>query len=155
VVKSKNNIMRTLLNKKQRADFLSKYWHIKTLNFKWTISKARNTYGYNICTLKDSRGNKISSTCGGGYDMKGTCLGDFINTYFYDEIRKLNSADFYGLKHYGKKYRRLKHASKHGKSYVDGGCGFSTMESILNKIGFKLSFVLENNNKIIYNLKSI
>ena len=147
--------MRTLLNKKQRADFLSKYWHIKTLNFKWTISKARNTYGYNICTLKDSRGNKISSTCGGGYDMKGTCLGDFINTYFYDEIRKLNSADFYGLKHYGKKYRHLKHASKHGKSYVDGGCGFSTMESILNKIGFKLSFVLENNNQIIYNLKTI
>ena len=147
--------MRTLLNKKQRADFLSKNWSFETLDFKWTTSRGRNTYGYSICTLRDKRENKISSTCGGGYDMKGTCLGDFINIYFYDEIRKLNSADFYGLTHYGKKYRHLKNASKHGKSHVDGGCGFSTMEKILNKIGFKLSFVLENNNQIIYNLKSI
>ncbi len=103
--------MRTLLNKKQRADFLSKNWSFETLDFKWTTSRGRNTYGYNICTLRDKRNNKISSTCGGGYDMKGTCLGDFINTYFYDEIRKLNSEDFYGLTHYGKKYRRLKNAS--------------------------------------------
>ena len=99
-VKFKFINMKTILNKQQKVDFLDQNWKFKTLFFKWTTSKARDTYGYNICTLKDSRNNKLASTCGGGYDMKGTCLGDFINTYFYDEIRKLNSADFYGLTHY-------------------------------------------------------
>lgn len=153
-VKFKFINMKTILNKQQRVEFLDQNWKFKTLFFKWTTSKARDTYGYNICTLKDSRNNKLASTCGGGYDMKGTCFGDFINTYFYDEIRKLNSADFYGLTHYGKNYKHLRRASKYGTSHVDGGSGFSSMEKILNKIGFKISFIKESTNEIIYTLSA-
>ena len=47
------------------------------LEFRWTTSRARDSYGYNRCTLYAGR-DKVASTCGGGYDMKGTVLGNFI-----------------------------------------------------------------------------
>jgi len=145
--------MRKILSRSEAQKFLDQNWKLETLFFKWTTSKGVNTFGYHICTLKDKRGNKINSNCGGGYDMKGTALGDFINEYFYDQIRKLDASKFYGLTHYGKNYKRLKHASKLGKSYVDGGCGFSSMSRILEKIGFSLEFIKETHNEIIYNLR--
>lgn len=46
----------------------------KVLQFKWTISRGRDTYGYNICSLYVD-GKKVSGCSGGGYDMMGTCLG--------------------------------------------------------------------------------
>jgi hypothetical protein len=159
---TRKNIKRRLYNKKQRADFLAENWFFETLDFVWTTSRGRDTYGYHICTLRDKLNNKVSSTCGGGYDMKGTCLGEFINKIFAKELRRLTansgSSDggFYGLSHYNNKTGKYqKRASKHTNSYVDGGCGFSSMEDILNKIGFKLSWVIESKNRTIYSLKTI
>ena len=151
--------MRTLLTKQQRTEFLRENWKIETLNFKWTTSRARDSYGYNICTLKGFRGNKISSTCGGGYDMKGTVFGDMINKYFAHELKKLSSKDFYGLSHYNPnaktcKRRFLKRATSNTKTYVDGGCGFDSMRRILEKIGYKIQFVNETKNSSTYILKS-
>ena len=49
------------------------------LTFKWTVSRGRDSYGYNIVTLRVD-GDKVSSCNGGGYDMKGTCLGNLACT---------------------------------------------------------------------------
>lgn len=49
------------------------------LEFKRSTSRGRNTYGYN-------NGIKVASTCGGGYDMKGTVLGDYIQQRFQAEL---------------------------------------------------------------------
>ena len=144
--------MKTILTKEQKKNFLSDNWKLKTLITKFSTSYARDSYGYTICTLKDSRNNKISSTCGGGYDMRGTVLGHLINKYFYNEIRKLNSDDFYGLTHYGKNYRHLKNASKFGTSHVDGGCGWESMVRILNKIGFDVKYLTETKKSTTYQL---
>ena len=65
------------------------------LKFKWTVSKAVNTYGYNICSLFVN-GQKVSSCNGGGYDMQGTCLGEWIEREFKDELLQLKDK-FYGL----------------------------------------------------------
>ena len=151
--------MRTLLTKQQRADFVRENWKLQTFTFKWTISRARDTYGYNICTLRDKRGNKLNSNCGGGYDMQGTALGDFINDHFSDEIKKLSSDDFYGLSHYNpnaktSKRRFLKRATSNTRTYVDGGCGFDSMRRILEKIGFQLNWVKKAKNESIYNLST-
>ncbi len=67
----------------------------KTLEFTWTTSKARDTYGYNIVTLYVD-GKKVSSCNGGGYDMKGTVLGNYIAETFPDRLLKLTK-EFYGL----------------------------------------------------------
>jgi hypothetical protein len=60
----------------------------KTLEIKWTVSHAQNTYGYNICTLYVN-GQKSARCNGGNYDMRGTCLGDWLAQAFSDRLLKL------------------------------------------------------------------
>lgn len=51
------------------------------LRYDWSTSRGRDTYGYNLLTLREG-GYKVASTCGGGYDMMGTVLADFlVSTY--------------------------------------------------------------------------
>ena len=89
----------------------------------------------------------------------------FINHYFKDEIKKLKSytnakpferpKGFYGLNHYNIKTGKYqKRSSKNTRTSVDGACGFNCMKSILYKIGFKMDFVLESKNQIVYTLKT-
>jgi hypothetical protein len=63
------------------------------LRFKWTESRGRDTYGYNICTLYVN-GTKVTSCNGGGYDMVGTCLGDWLTKEFADRIRRIPKAKY-------------------------------------------------------------
>ena len=69
------------------------------LKYKWTVSKAVDTYGYDICTLFVN-GDKVSRCNGGGYDMQGTCLGDWIERKFKDDLLQLKET-FYGLGGFG------------------------------------------------------
>lgn len=61
---------------------------MKTLKFLWTVSKARDTYGYNICSLYVN-GAKVESCNGGGYDMKGAVLGNWIARTYADRLVRL------------------------------------------------------------------
>lgn len=58
------------------------------LEFHWTVSRGRNTCGYNICSLYVN-GRKVSACNGGGYDMKGTSLGHWIAKHYADRLRAL------------------------------------------------------------------
>lgn len=60
----------------------------KTLEFKWTVSRARNTYGYNICSLYVD-GKKVAAYNGGGYDMQGKSLGYYLARAYSDRLVKL------------------------------------------------------------------
>lgn len=59
-----------------------------TLEFRWTTSRGRDTYGYNVCTLY-ADGRKVARCNGGGYDMEGTCLGTFLETFYADRLNAL------------------------------------------------------------------
>jgi hypothetical protein len=63
--------------------------------FKWTVSRGRDTYGYNICTLYID-GKRVARCNGGGYDMQGTCLGSWLACHAKDRLLKLKQ-EFYGL----------------------------------------------------------
>lgn len=164
----------------------------KTLTFKWTVSRARDTYGYNICSLYVDR-QKVSSCNGGGYDMQGTALGDWVATAFKSELLKLdipmskrNGQDireYYGLSYHdpdydpgkkvidgetveerekaGKSVGLERYQSFHGASskvpterhripLIDGACGMSSVEKILNAIGLHLKYITESKNETIY-----
>jgi len=84
---------------------------MNVLEFKWTISRARDTYGYNVMTLYVD-GVKTARCNGGGYDMKGTVLGNFIARRFKDELLKLET-EFYGLTFHDPNYDP-------GKEVIDG-----------------------------------
>ena len=125
------------------------------LTFKWTISRGRYTYGYNICTLYVD-GYKVSSCHGGGYDMAGTCLGEWMKLAFRNYLKRLNPKDFYGLSFYkpGKRYRPLKHWRPGCITRLNGACGFSSMESILQAFGLYLTYPDRKSRDRVYTLRS-
>ena len=112
------------------------------LSFKWTVSRGRNTYGYNICSLYVN-GKKVTSCNGGGYDMKGTCLGDWIEKEFQEEVKKLDPKKFYGLMEYD------------GKMIVDGACGFNSMERIVEGLGYTLEFIPTKGENSMYRMYKV
>lgn len=152
-----------------------------TLKFKWTVSKARDSYGYNICSLWVD-GQKVSSCNGGGYDMQGTALGNWVEKEFQDKLLKLTK-EFYGLSFHNPNYnpgnaiidkQTVAEREKEGKSLgleryqafysasskiptekhvipvIDGACGFSQVEKILNAVGYQLEFVDQESSMSIY-----
>ena len=140
--------MKYLLKKKTRQDFLSDNWKLETLIFRWGKSGMRPVRIY------DKRNDKTEFGAGGyGYDKQGTAFGRLIAHYFGNELKRLDSSEFYGVRHYNNKTRKSqRRASKHTITSIDGACGFSSMERILNKIGFSLEFITETKQEIIYKL---
>ena len=129
-----------------------------TIRFHYGTSKARDSYGYNIVTLY--RGLRRETSCnGGGYDMKGTCLGQFMGKHvadYFPGILKLKSTEYYGLDFYDsikRKYR--KHYRPEYSLCLDGGCGLSSMEKILNALGLCLKFRGETRNDAFYSIEKI
>lgn len=105
---------------------------IKHLEIKWSISKARDTYGYNICTLVD--GTRKFKAYGGGYDMQGQVFGQWLEANYMDKIetlqpynRKTGKEGFYGL-----------FVGHTGKIILDGSCGLSTMIEIAKAINLSV-----------------
>ena len=136
------------------------------LKFKWTVSKAQDTYGYNICTLLVD-GQKVARCNGGGYDMQGTCLGDWVASQFKDLLLKIKQ-DFYGLTFHNPNWQPSKEiikreeegkslgleryqdfykqssklpTEKHTIPQIDGACGFSSVEKILRHLGFNINLI--------------
>ena len=151
---------------------------MKALKFKYTTSKGRDSYGYNICSLWVN-GEKQSSTCGGGYDMKGTALGNWIARKFEKELLTFNKS-FYGLTFHDPNYQPSKEClkeeekdeltkltglarlrdfhkqssnlptEKHTIPQLDGACGFECMTSILNNMNYYLKYIDGNTHTTTY-----
>lgn len=107
---------------------------MRLLEIKWSVSKARDTYGYNICTIRD--GNTKYKTCGGGYDMIGKAFGEWLQVNYMDKIIATLKPYVYGNgenlqgEHYGFFYH-----FDTKKYWLDGACGLSSMQKIAKDIG--------------------
>lgn len=86
------------------------------LEFKWTTSRARDSYGYNVCTLF-ADGRKVGRCNGGGYDMKGTCLGSYIDTFFADRLRALKPEDMPTQSHWEPEEKPSRHCENEDCSH--------------------------------------
>jgi len=122
--------------------------NIKALRIKYTISRGRDTYGYNLVTLYVD-GKKHNRTCGGGYDMTGTVLGEYLTQEYPDRLKELpanyGSLDtkdgFYGLGFYSKTENKRHNTYQDGDSvYVDGACGQNAVKEITKAIGLDLEY---------------
>lgn len=116
------------------------------LEFKWTVSRGRDTYGYNICSLYVD-GKKVTSCNGGGYDMQGTCFGDWIENTYQEQLKTLDPKEYYGMRVY----------DDSEKIYCDGACGFSSMERILVGLGWDIKRIptILGNDSIYHIFKQI
>ncbi len=155
------------------------------LTFKWTVSRGRDTYGYNICSLWVD-GNKVSSCNGGGYDMKGTAFGNWVEEAWQDELRvkigpyadSFVEADIKG-KYIGRFddpghgprgwieapsserfYGATSYCAYNGtawnvvKVHLDGACGFESILSIVEALGYGLQYVAEAKGHTSYIMAS-
>lgn len=141
--------MKHLLKKSERAEWLYQNWRYSALTFK---------YGNCVVRILDQRQQPIKhARCtGGGYDMTGTCLGKFIQHNFPEEIKRLDAGKYYGVTHYNPKRRRfVNKSSADTRTTLDGGCGLSSMQAILYRIGFKMRFITETSNTKIYTLEVV
>lgn len=127
--------MRYLLSKSQRVEIAA---GLPSFTIKYSESRGRDTYGWNICTLREY-GQKIARCNGGGYDMAGTVFAEWVKVHFAAELEKLAADDFFALDFFdpiAKKHR--KHFRSGYKICLDGGCGFASIERVLEKIGFEV-----------------
>lgn len=135
------------------------------LHFKWTVSRGRETYGYNICTLF-ADGVRVAQCNGGGYDMQGTCLGEYIQKTYQPELRRVFEKQIKNVVPVNwRKYKkddgtteRCLRKNVHGfygatlingedgkiGVSLNGRCGFSSIEKIANSIGIALNWNKES-----------
>ena len=77
------------------------------LYYKWTISRAADTYGQNRLTVSDYDGRK-AAVVGGNYDMMAAALAEYFDKYATPKMRR-SAAQF---KAYSKGYFRYEHLDK-------------------------------------------
>lgn len=118
---------------------------IHRLNLSVVTSKARDTYGLPVVRLDDSISGKRYKTCGTGYDMVGTVLGEWFENQYQAELVKLVKANTDKLEVYSttcpdwQKIRGLYGLTyRQGKAILDGGCGVESMLHIIESCGFEV-----------------
>lgn len=131
------------------------------LTVTWTTSRGRDTYGYNIVTLRE-RGDVVARCNGGGYDMRGTVFADWLEKLYQAELvkagrqlkrvvynKKAKGEDKYTYpdsdnrkKLYGGKFYP-KGDERRAEPFVslDGGCGMSSIERIAGAIGLSVRVI--------------
>ena len=133
------------------------------LVWKYGVSRGQYTYGYTLVSLYVN-GDKVAKTGGGGYDMKGSVLGQFITQNFQDELKSFTAnygshdntpreSSYYGLTFYSKDYKPHNNYQDGDSVSFDGACGFSECQKILGALGYKLEFIHKSKNELVYTLE--
>ena len=112
------------------------------LAVKRTVSKSRDTYNYNICTVQNLDTAEKFKSMGGGYDLIGSSVGKFIESTFQSELLAIKDKAFYGF--------TLKVKDDVESVSLNGACGISSMESVLNAMGYTLERVYNLDHKERY-----
>lgn len=124
------------------------------LPLSWSVSRGRDTYGYNICRLDDNATGKRYRCNGGGYDMTGTVVGKWLAATYQERLLALqdsaharySKADGYKTSsnesgngpNRNKLYGMCYHADENRVS-LDGACGLSCMIDIAAAIGVRIT----------------
>jgi hypothetical protein len=113
------------------------------LAVRYSTSRGRDTFGYNVVTVTDQETRKRFSCNGGGYDMLGTSLAEWMVATYQGRLRTIsdrahmtydtehnntcNAEGLYGM-----------YAYADGRVRVDGACGESSVQRIAKAIGLHL-----------------
>lgn len=124
--------------------------HTNHLALSWSTSKGRDTYGYNICRLDSHDSGKRYRCSGGGYDMVGTVVADWLVAEHQDKLVKLAHRAHYfwdsatrSRGHVGDSdalYGMTAHynAGELVRVTVDGACGIECVIRIAEACGIEL-----------------
>ena len=130
----------------------------------WSISRGRDTSGYNICRLDSCNTGKRYRTMGGGYDMVGAALGEWLTREHQDELRTIaHRAGSYYSKAEGYKSHRTLDDMRPDPAYlygmtrdndtgavsIDGACGVGSVRAIAEAIGIFLESFHDRNGRTL------
>ena len=98
-------------------------------------SRAQDTYGYNTVTLTDEQGRRFKCM-GGGYDMFGTVLAQWLTAAYPERTADLAPRAYYVFREgtgtqvnkdglYG-----VYHDASAGRTWLDGAVGRTTVERL-------------------------
>lgn len=116
------------------------------LVLKWTTSRGVETYGWNVCTVRDFNTGKAYRCKGGGYDMTGTVLGEWLEATYPARIAALaprcastydGNGNGYQLNPGGDLYGAT--AFHDGRVILDGAAGVESMLKVAAAAGLKLT----------------
>lgn len=116
------------------------------LTFKWSTSRGRDTYGYNICTVRDTKRGTRFSCNGGGYDMQGTSFGNWLQETYPKRLleiaaRSHSVSDQDGYHDGGGDLYGMVYIVGNDSISLDGACGLSSMLNIAKAIGLEVESV--------------
>ena len=95
----------------------------RTIEIKWGTSRGRDSYGYTTASLY-FEGKRRSACNGGGYDMRGNIVGNWVASTFKDELLKLKEKDMPEHSHWQPDHSRV----------CDGKCREALEASLLDAI---------------------
>ena len=119
---------------------------IKRLALSWSVSRGRDTYGYNICRLDDTSTGDRFKCMGGGYDMVGTVFGNWLAANYQAELMTLkdragavwNAAGGFKSADREDRLYGMMYQEKDGIIILDGACGLECMIRIAEAIGLEV-----------------
>lgn len=119
---------------------------IKRLALSWSVSRGRDTYGYNICRLDDTSTGDRFKCMGGGYDMRGTVFGKWLEACYQDRLLAMKDRANYRWDTVGVYVPANREDSLYGMAYIekdnrislDGACGIECMIRIAEAIGLEV-----------------
>lgn len=119
---------------------------INKLSLSWSVSRGRETYGYNICRLDDQNNGQRFKCMGGGYDMVGTVFGEWLATFYQEKLLTLKERANYTRSASGEFSTANRDDSLYGMTYceegnrisLDGACGLECMIRIAKEIGLEI-----------------
>jgi hypothetical protein len=110
----------------------------------WSTSRGQDTYGYNICRADSHIMGKRFKCIGGGYDMIGTVIGQYIQERFQDQLKALVKTHESELIHYVSDWFKLSNfygltfKPKDNRVSLDGACGIECMIKIAEALGLEV-----------------
>lgn len=148
------------------------------LRITYGTSRGRDTYGYTLVSLREY-GRKVATCNGGGYDMRGTVFGEWLEKTYGERLLKLAKAKPRAFSQYNwngvdgadsryvsvaadrkvELYGGTYYANGQGKSEyhtarapfvsLNGACGFRSMQRIAEAIGLKVRILDAGNGQDI------
>lgn len=122
------------------------------LTVKWSTSRGRDTYGYNIVSIRDENTGKRYRAMGGGYDMTGTAFGEWLAYVYQDRLTAISDRAYQTATPTGDGgpwTRTTNDGGLYGMTFyphvpgiaLDGACGLSSMERIAEAIGLTVRHI--------------
>lgn len=126
---------------------------VTMLSISWSVSRGRETEGYNICRLDDTATGKRYRTMGGGYDMTGTVFADWLADVYQSELIGISDQaharyESDGRHPYNEGLYGMTFDAVANRVTIDGACGMSSIERIARALGLTIQHVVNRRGNL-------